>query len=451
MKGLPEPYATYLDQVLQVWAMHLSRNACRVRYYDAKNSLKDLGISIPPPLAHNADFQSAVGWPAKAVQALAVRSRYDGFVNTDNTALDDILDVNGFSSKYRMAVVSELIGACAFVSVTRGRYMPVSIAVHSNMNAAAVWDYEKNRIAYGITVVSVDNHNRPTAYNLFTDDAVVYIYRLTDKETSWQFEIMPHPMGRPLIEPLVFQPALDRPFGSSRITRAVMSITDEAVREACRTSVAAEFATAPQRYIMGADPDMFDGVPEWQAYIGSILAISRDENDDMPQAGQFPQVNMQPHTDYMRLLASRFAGETSIPISALGIVQDNPSSAEAIQMANEDLVIAATNLNESNGYALKNIAHMALAIAGNKPLSELTPDELAVEPKFLSPAYPSILSQGDQVLKLITAIPALADSDVILEELGFDKTQISRIRSDQRKSLSSDVANSLNLATGGVI
>jgi hypothetical protein len=32
----------------------------------------------------------------------------------------------------------------------------------------------------------------------------------------------------------------------------------------------------------------------------------------------------------LRQLAAQFAGETGVPLNSLGVVQDNPSSAEAI-------------------------------------------------------------------------------------------------------------------------
>lgn len=63
----------------------------------------------------------------------------------------------------------------------------------------------------------------------------------------------------------------------------------------------------------------------------------------MPQFGQLTQGSMQPHIDYMRSLAVRFSGETNVSLSELGVVSDNPSSAEAIYAAKEALVAAATS------------------------------------------------------------------------------------------------------------
>lgn len=77
---------------------------------------------------------------------------------------------------------------------------------------------------------------------------------------------------------------------------------------------------------------------------------------DVPQYGQLSQGSMQPHSDYIRSLAARFSGETNVPLSSLGVVSDNPSSAEAIYAAKEDMVIDAQNLNGDNGDAMRNDA-----------------------------------------------------------------------------------------------
>jgi hypothetical protein len=65
----------------------------------------------------------------------------------------------------------------------------------------------------------------------------------------------PNPLGVVLVEPLTYDPQLDRPFGRSRITRAVMDITDRAARTVLRTEISAEFYASPQRYVLGADEE----------------------------------------------------------------------------------------------------------------------------------------------------------------------------------------------------
>ena len=47
---------------------------------------------------------------------------------------------------------------------------------------------------------------------------------------------------------------------------------------------------------------------------------------------------------------------------------------------------------------------------------------------------PSIVSQADAVIKMISAVPWLSDSQVVLEEMGFSEDQITRLLSDKRKA-----------------
>lgn len=437
VSGLPEEEKKLLDQLVEVWGAKKARNQLRDQYYNSKNKLKDLGISIPPALQN---IETVVGWPAKAVDALAVRSRFDGFTfasGEENAELQGILSQNRFNITIAQATHSELINSVAFLTVSRGgKGEPKAIiSAYSALNAAALWDYRRKRIKAGLTIVDIKQERtcdvpEPIWVNLYTDTDVWEIKR---DNGAWRARRNPHSMGRPMMEPLVYRPTLDRPFGKSRISRAVMSITDSAVRTALRSEVGSEFYTAPQKWILGAEDSLFADKTKWEAYIGSWFAVSKDEDGEKPTVGQFSQGTMQPHTDYMRSLAARFSGETSIPVSELGVIHDNPSSAEAIYASKESLVIEAEALNETNGEALKVIGMMVLAVSQNKPLDELTDDERSITPRFKNPAMPSIVSQADAVVKMISAIPWIAGSQVALEELGFNEDQITRLLSDKRK------------------
>ena len=186
--------------------------------------------------------------------------------------------------------------------------------------------------------------------------------------------------------------------------------------------------------------------------MGSFFAVSKDEDGDVPSVGQFPQASMQPHMDYMRSLAAQFAGETGIPISSLGVIHDNPASAEAIYAAKEDLIIEAEGLNETNGMALRNIGLLVAAIAGNTTVDALPDDVKKIQPRFRNPAIPSVVSQSDAIIKQVSAIPWIAESQVALEELGYTESQITRLLSDKRKYESKKALESIRAnINGGVI
>lgn len=423
-----------LNRLFDVWCKKLTRNKLKMKYYRKKNGLKDLGISIPPQLK---GLDAVIGWPAKAVDMLSARSIFDGFVYEDDVphSIDGILRDNKFKTMYSQAVNSELIHSCAFITVSKGAQgePPVLVSFYSAENGAAIWDSRLKRIECGFTIVDVDDTTKqPTWINLYTDEAVI---ELRSGGGSWSATRLKHAQGRPLMEALTYCPDLDRPMGKSRISRAVMSITDSAVRTIVRSELSAEFFTSPQKYFLGVDDELFADRSKWETYIGTILALTRDEEGNVPQVGQFPQMSMQPHTDYMRNLAAQFAGETNLPISCLGVIHDNPASAEAMRTAESYLIMEAEALNETNGDALRNIGLLVHAISQNKTIDQLTDEEKSIEPRFRDPSMPSVVSQSDAIVKQVSALPWLAETDVVLEMLGYNKEQRTRMMKSKRETM----------------
>lgn len=443
--------------VLSLYSLYdkkLTRNMLRDRYYEMKQKPQDLGLSIPP---HLKNLEQVIGWSAKAVDSLANRSQFDGFVCDDESTLatlQNVVSFNNLKRKYRKAVRSELKHACSFVTVTSSYDGRALINVYPATAASALWSDYLGRVSAGLVVVDRDNTTRgngkPTWVEVFTDDAIIEIRRIANK---WFAEYNYHSMGRCLMEALVHNATLDRPMGTSRITRSVMNICDSAMRASVRSEISAEFFTSPQKYLLGADKEALDGLSKWDAYIGNIFAVSKDKTGDTPQFGQLSQGTMQPHVDYMRSLAARFSGETNVPISELGIVSDNPSSAEAIYASKEALVIDAQNLNSDNGEALQRVAQMALAVENGTDLATVQNTTLNLQTKFKNPAIPSLVSQADAIVKAVSAFPWLANSDVALEEFGFNDEQIQRLQQDRRRAQAQELAtarfNELKAGTNG--
>lgn len=433
--GLSDEYVSMLNTLLGIWASKLYRNQLKMRYYNGKNVLKDFGISIPPSLLN---VETVVGWPQKAVDSMAVRSRFDGFTATDadvQDMLDGISRRSRLSVKYRQAVQSALIHSCCFATVMVDDNGEPRIDLHSAETASAVWDEAKGRIAYGMSIEEFQD-GVPSVIVMHTSEAVVW-FRL-NSIGAYDWEVQRITMGRPTMEAIVYRPTYRRPFGQSRISRAVMSITDSAVREALRSEISAEFFTSPQKYLLGADADAFAATTKWEAYIGNILAVGRDENGDLPQFGQLSQGSMQPHTDYFRSLAARFSGETNVPMSTLGIVHDNPASAEAIYAANEPLIIECEDFNDGARDALRTLASMAIAAKLDVPLYYLDERYTDFTPDFRNPAMPSIVSQTDAMVKIASVVPGFAGTDVFFEQIGFPE--------DMRRKAQTEIAANQGMA-----
>lgn len=434
-KGLLPEERELVRELIDVWRAKRERNLLRERYYLGHVQVKDLGIAMPESLAKKIDPR--VDWPRKAVHALADRSVLNGFTIDDEAVtkeLDAIYAANSLDSLYRKSLICELKHCCGFWTVT-GESEPV-ISTYPATAASAIWDDSLKAIKAGLVVAESKklpgtDTRKPTVVEVYTADAVIVLRR---SGGTWAAEYREHGMGRSLMEPMAHGATLERPFGASRITRAVMSITDDAIRQRARMEVAAESATLPQTWLLGTYERMTDNANRYDASMGAVNEITKDADGDSPTVWQSAQLQMAPLTEYLRQLACQMSSVTNVPVSFFGVSNDNPSSSDAIAASLEPLVIDAKNLNRENGNALRNVAYMALAVAHGTDFATERDRGANVNPRFMSPAYPSTVSQSDAVLKQVQAIPKLANSDVMLELLDYTAEQMQRINSDNRKA-----------------
>ena len=443
VSSFPSEYRDMLYELLDIWYGKLFRNKLRQQYYEGKNKLKDVGISTPPELL---GVETVVGWPQKAVDALAVRSRFDGFTAEDDDVqvmLDKVADRSRINVKYRQAVTSELIHSCCFATVTVDDKKLSHIDFYSAEDASAVWDDALGRIGYGLVINDRDRHGLPVEMTMYLEDMAISLWDTGNE--FWQYEEHPYIMGRPCMELFAYRPTYRKPFGQSRISRAVMSITDSAVRGALGGDISFQFAVSPQKWLMGADRDIFATQTRWETYIGNILAVGYNNPDGvMPQFGQLPQASMQQYIDFMRAQAARFAGETNVPLHMLGIITDNPSSAEAIYAASEPLIIECEDLNEGARDSLKSLALMCIAAERDKPLDELTDEERDITANFANPAMPSIVSQADAMVKIASVVPEFAGTDTFFEQIGMSEDIRKKALSEmRRKKAAMDLAEAM--------
>lgn len=415
----------------------------RSTYFDGKAVLKDLGISIPPQLSR---MNVALGWPSLAVRALAARNIWDGFVHPDQPndpfGLADVLDQNRFDLELPQAIHSAYKHSVSFITTTLGDEEsgepPVVVMAREAVWTTATWDRVRRRVSAGLAVTAVDEFERATAFTVYLPDAVLQV---STGKNGFVADRLPNPLGVPLIEPLAYDPQLDRPFGRSRISRPLMSLTDQGMRTIARSEVGAEFFNAPQRWIMGADKDSWSQTNKWQAYVGRFLALTKDEDGDTPTVGQFSQGSQQPHTDQFRSIAARAASEMNLDLSQMGVVHDNPSSAEAIYAAKEPLIMEARASNRVFGAALQRVAERVVMLRDD--LEESSPELRRLRAKWQNPAFPTPVSAADAMTKEIAAMPWVAETQVALERFGHDEGEILRMMSDKRRAGASSVLSIL--------
>lgn len=451
--GLTDDEQRTLNLMLDQLAAKARRNIVRARYFDGKNVLRDMGISLPPQVRR---IETVVGWPNKGVRALSKRCNFDGFVipggSVDDLGITSMWTENNMDVDAPQAQESAFIHASAFIITTLGdpalKEPEVLITCRDALSGTGIWDPRRRVLSDFLSIIAVHEDGNPSELVMYIGSTIVTCRRVGT--SRWEVTRSSHNLGRPPVEILAYRPRLGRPFGTSRITRSVMSITDSAVRSILRSEVTAEFYSAPQRYALGVDSsDFVDGegnpVPAWQTIIGRMLAIGRDENDLVPEVGQFPQMTMQPHTDQLRAWATMFAGEMDLPVSSMGIVQDNPASAEAIYAAKEELVTEAEASNLVFGAAWRRSALNGWQL---REKADTVPAEIQrLRAKFRDPATPSRSSAADAVVKMVGAGVLPADSEVTYEQLGYDETTIARLVADKTRLAARQTTQAL--ATAG--
>lgn len=76
---------------------------------------------------------------------------------------------------------------------------------------------------------------------------------------------------------------------------------------------------------------------------------------------------------------------------------------------------------------------MAQAIASGTTMEGLTPDQRDVVAHFRNPAMPSIAVTADAAIKIASARPDFAGTDVFMEMVGFDQADIRRIKAQEQR------------------
>lgn len=429
-----------------------SRNSLRSRFVDAEESLRSRGLSIPPGME---DFEVALNWPSKAVSSFAARQVPMGFSARNETSLlDDVRDVyadNNFEAVERWAIEAADEHGCSFVFTSRGDTSQGEpewlLSARTALTATAELDERTRRVKYAMELIG------GSRVILHLPDRVLTCVR---RPGSWwvEDETPQNTGGRVLCAPFVHGGSLRRPLGRSRITQVVMDLTYAASRTLLRQEVGAEFYQAPRLALMGADRSVFTDpttgkeLSPLEMLTGAIWAIPDVHPDDDPdvderlrRAGfeQISQMSFQPYSDQFRLLAGAASSATSLPAYYLGVMQDsNPTSAQAIEASEIDLVREVRAQNPSLGHGRRELALNILA-AMHGPLDEDQRAEVrSISAEWEDPRTRSMSEQSQMVALQVQSGNMQPGTRTTLRQLPLSVSDIdAAVRENERASAGS--------------
>lgn len=406
-----------------------TRNVERYEYYEMKNVVKDLNITMP---ANLYNLKSCLGWCGKAVDAVADRLSFRQFDN-------DIFDMNGIYNMnnpdilFDSAIISALITSCSFIYISKNEDGFPRMQIIDGRNATGIIDPITNMLNEGYAVLDRDDNRNPILEAYFTKEETWFIEK--GREPYSISNIAPYP----LLVPVIFKPEPKRLFGHSRITRACMSLQQSALRTLKRAEISAEFYSFPQKYVLGTDPDV-EQLDKWKATISSMLEISKDQDGDKPVVGQFQQQSMSPYVDQLKMFASLFAGETGLTLDDLGFSTENPSSVEAIKAQHENLRLIARKAQKTFGSGFLNAGYLAACLRDNRAYkrTEIYQTKPKWEPLF-EPDSSTLSIIGDGAIKINQAVPGYFTKDNLRDLTGIDTgetvTTIQNIMLDLDESI----------------
>lgn len=436
------------------------RNLLRASYYDGKRVISRL-MTLVPPQYHRLGM--VVGWSAKAVDLLARRCNVERFVwpngNLDDIGAGVVWDTNQLNTEIDEALISSLIHGVSFLVTTRGdtsKGEPDSlIHVKDAMSATGIWNPRTRQLDNLLSITGRDGDGNPTSFALYLPNLTI----TAEKDSSgWSVDRQDHPWGVPA-EPMVYKPRAGRPFGTARISRAVMSLHDAALRALVRMEAHMDVYSVPEFWLLGADESIFknaDGTQKasWQVVIGRIKGIPDDDDAANPRADvkRFEASSPEPHLAQLNALAKMFARETSLPDASVAITDlANPTAADAYDASQYDLIAEAEGATKTWGPALRRSFRTALAIANGLeeiPVEWTGGDGIDVD--WRSPRFLSRAAEADAGMKIVTAFPWLADTEVGLELVGLDEQQIRRAMSEKRRATGRSVIDTLQAAADRV-
>lgn len=416
-------------RLFSTWAQKRRRNLLRTVYYEGKNALKDFGIAVPPQMQR---AYTPLQWIAKGVHAVTGRSEFEGFVSPsgddDPFGMAGVLAENHFFEEFPQATKSSTLHACAFITVTEGDVQSgepevLYLARAADMSAA-VWDRRRRTLAGFLSILETDDTG-PTEMVMYTPE---WVYSMV-KGAGWSTSKISNRLGEVTVARLAYEPELNRPFGHSRITRTAMGLTDAAVRTLLRSEVSAEFYSADKYWLFGSDVTKFIGEDKWSALMGRMNAIDVDtiagEKVDLQR---FQGSSPQPHADQMRLIQSMFADDQDLDVKFADA--SNPSSADAIYAAKEDLIVKVRNANRTWGYGAVKAFQLGVRLRGG----EMTDELRAMSAQFTDPAIVSPSARADAFSKLATAIPGFGTSTVGMKYAGLPLEDITQFKAEELRA-----------------
>lgn len=442
--GLSSEAAWWANLLVDEYARHMPHNEMLRRYYDGRVKVSDYGVG-----AEITNDQTC-HWPSKAVDALAERINFEGFSVPEGVddeyraALAAIEDANNFVNNYNRHLTPKLLYGCMAATVTRNTAGRAVVRFHSADTFTAIPspDGKDGVVAAGLAIARMEftswsmGRPVPTVVNLHLPGNIVELRQVA--AGNWVASDGLTAEMEPSL--YVFKhngTGTLNAFGRTRITSFVRTLTDDAIRCMWHMQISGAYYSIPKLIMLNLMPEQYEAVvsDKFKYQLDRVIATEVDESGETRTAIQQLSGNSpQPFVDELRALATQFSGATGVPLNSLGIVQDNPSSAEAIGAAREDICLVANRDINEDRPVLRTVALAALSVQRNTTIERLKAENPALVGLYARFASPVLHTYGE-VANFVTQVNSVRDgfgkTDYAARLLGVPDDELDAVKSDE--------------------
>ncbi|MCH5645153.1 phage portal protein [Gordonia sp. ABSL49_1] len=390
---------------------------------------------------------------------LAERIGWDGWLFTGSGGIGDelarVFTDNALDVEQSAVTLDALIAGMGFVAVGTGTDGEPDVLVtgESPDSCTGLWDPRARRDRAALAQ-TYDGRVLTGESLYLPNQTIVLEYTSDGRATIVDRDV--HNLGRVPVVRFANQERTSKKRGRSEITPPIRYYCDATARTLLGMEINREFYTAPQRYGLGVDPEQFgitQDMPKservrkgWEASMVRMNFIPYDdENDVMPQVGQFTPAPPTPYLEQIKGYAQRIASAAGIPHTYMGFTTDNPPSGDSIRMLESRLTRRAAFRQRMFGRSWREVARLVLMMqSADGSIDEDAFARIAVN--WQDPSTPTPAADADRTVKLVGAKVLPANSDVTYREAGFSEVDIKQLEQDRRSATVRSVVSNLAAA-----
>lgn len=361
--------------------------------------------------------------PRLAITALSERLRVTGFSGVDVFPDWTRCDMEELS---RIAHREALLLGQAYLVCWVGRDGRPLITVESSRQMAALRDPGTRKLTACLKRWETDTTTEAVVY----EADVITRYRANSTgATTAGFQVVDevaNPLGvPPVVRLLNSDRILDE--GVSEV-EDLLPITDMVSKLLADILVSSENAARPRRFASGIVLEESPVLDEAGQDTGETESVNPfGENDKMMIAedsaarfGALPAADLAGYERAVDIALTMASAVSGLPPHYLGIMHDNPSSADAIRSAEASLTARAENKMALFGRSYEDLARLIVGVRDGAD-----PQQVDVRVQWADPSTRSEAAAADATVKLVQA--GILPVDYALKRLGYSQEAIAEI------------------------